>query len=68
MVSVGYFQTLRARLAHGRYFREADDASKPRVAIINQTMARQFFPGEDPIGKHIVDYYDKSHPIEIIGG
>jgi len=67
MASVGYFQTLQARLAQGRYFTEADDASKPRVAIINQIMAKQFFPGENPLRKHILDYYDKEHPIEIIG-
>jgi macrolide transport system ATP-binding/permease protein len=65
--SVGYFETLRARLLRGRYFAETDDTSKPWVGIINQTMARQFFPGEDPLGKHIVDEYFQDHPIEIIG-
>ena len=41
-------------------------ASKPRVAIINQTMARQYFPGEDPIGKHI-DFDGSQPPSEIVG-
>jgi macrolide transport system ATP-binding/permease protein len=67
ITSVGYFKTLQARLAQGRYFTEADDASKPRIAIINQALAKQFFPGEDPIGKHLVNYYDTNHPIEIVG-
>ena len=49
--SSGYFTTLRAKLLRGRYFTEADDASKPRVVIINKALARQYFPGEDPIGK-----------------
>jgi len=54
-VSSDYFATLGAKLVRGRYFAEDEDASKPRVAIINQAMARQYFPGEDPIGKNIGD-------------
>ena len=50
-VSAGYLQTLGATLVRGRYFTEADDATKPRVVIINQALARRYFPGEDPIGK-----------------
>jgi predicted permease len=65
--SVEYLQTLRARLLRGRYFTDADDASKPGVAIINRTMARQEFPGEDAIGKRIISQYDPDHPSEIIG-
>jgi predicted permease len=53
--SSALFTTIRAQLLRGRYFTEADDASKPRVAIINKTLARQYFPGEDPIGKKIGD-------------
>ena len=54
-VSSEYFTTLQATLLRGRYFTDAEDASKPRVAIINQAFARQYFPGEDPIGKKIAD-------------
>lgn len=54
-VSSAFFSTIRARLFEGRFFTEFDDASKPRVAIINQTLARKYFPGEDPIGKKIGD-------------
>jgi macrolide transport system ATP-binding/permease protein len=65
-VSPSYFSALQARLLRGRFFSAHEDASKPHVAIINQTMARQYFPGEDPIGKHI--RYDASEPpIEIVG-
>jgi predicted permease len=65
-VSAGYFQTLQARLLRGRYFHEWEDASKPRVMIINQAFARRYFPGEDPIGKEI--RFDLSEPvIEIVG-
>ena len=66
-VSVGYFETLRARLLQGRYFSEEDDASKPRVALINRTMERKIFPGEDPLGKTIVNEFDKDHPLKIVG-
>jgi macrolide transport system ATP-binding/permease protein len=54
-VSVDYFKTLETRLLRGRHFTEADTASAPRVAIINQALARLYFPGEDPIGKRIGD-------------
>jgi predicted permease len=65
-VGVTFFSTVQARLARGRYFTEADDASKPRVMIVNRAFARKYLPGEDPIGKHI--RYDASSPvIEIVG-
>ena len=67
IVSVGYFETLRAQLVQGRYFAEADDSSHRRVALINRTLARQSFHGEDPLGNRLVDEYDKNHPLEIIG-
>lgn len=54
-VSSAYFTTLEAKLLRGRYFTDDEDASKPRVVIINQALARQYFPGEDPIGKKIGD-------------
>jgi predicted permease len=65
--SVGYFETLRARLKGGRYFTEADDTSSRPVAIINQTMANENFPGEDPIGKRVVNEYNPDHPAEVVG-
>src|SRR5256714_1525791 len=54
-VSPQFFSTLHARLLRGRYFTEADDASKPPVIIINQKLASMYLPGEDPIGKEIGD-------------
>jgi predicted permease len=67
-VSSGYFSTLRARLLRGRYFTEQDDASKPPVIVIDQSFAKKYFPGEDPVGKQIL-YVDAkpSPPMEIVG-
>jgi macrolide transport system ATP-binding/permease protein len=66
-VSAGYLATVGARLLRGRYFTEAeDDGNKPSLFVINQTFAKIFFPGEDPIGKHVA-YEGTKTPIEIIG-
>jgi predicted permease len=54
-VSSGYFTTLQAKLVRGRFFTDAEDTTKPRVVLINYTLAKQYFPGEDPIGKVIGD-------------
>jgi macrolide transport system ATP-binding/permease protein len=54
-VTSAFFPTLHAKLLRGRYFSDAEDASKPLVVIINQTLANKYFPGEDPIGKRIGD-------------
>ena len=50
-VDMPYFDTMRVPLLRGRAFRENDDEEAPLVAIVNQTMAHQFWPNEDPIGK-----------------
>jgi predicted permease len=62
-----YFQTLGAKLVRGRYFREDEDSSKPLVAIVNQALAKQYFPGEDPVGQHIIFLLPNSKPMEIVG-
>jgi macrolide transport system ATP-binding/permease protein len=54
-VSASYFATIQGRLLSGRFFAETDDVSHPAVAIINRSMAQQFFPGQDPIGQTIGD-------------
>ena len=51
VVSPGYFESMRIRLLRGRLFDEHDGADAPSVAIINQTMARKFWPNEDALGK-----------------
>lgn len=48
-VSAGYFRTVGMRLLRGRWFAASDDE---RTVIINETMARKFWPNGDPIGRH----------------
>lgn len=52
-ITPDYFRAMGIRLMRGRIFTELDDPKAPRVVIINETLARQFFPNEDPIGKRI---------------
>jgi macrolide transport system ATP-binding/permease protein len=67
-VSADYFSTLQARLLRGRFFTDAEDASKPLVIVINQTLAKKYFPGEDPIGKRIGDTELKAKSMKQIIG
>jgi predicted permease len=50
-VSPGYFQTLRIPVLEGRDFTEQDTTHSPHVAVVNETFVRQFFPGQDPLGR-----------------
>jgi putative ABC transport system permease protein len=52
-VSADYFSTMGIPLVKGRYFTEQDNKSGRRVAIINEALARRYFPNEDPIGKRL---------------
>jgi putative ABC transport system permease protein len=53
VVTPNYFRTMRIPLLQGREFTERDEASTTQVLIVNQAFAQEFFPGEDPVGKHI---------------
>ena len=51
--SSGYFQLLGMSLLRGRLFSEEDESSASYVIVVNETFARQYFPGEDPIGQRV---------------
>ena len=54
-VSSDYFATLQAKLLRGRTFLDSEDLGKPEVVVINQTLAKKYFPGEDPLGQRFGD-------------
>lgn len=54
MVDEGYFRTLRVPIVRGRDFTARDDSSGVAVVVINQALARQLFPGQDPIGHRLI--------------
>jgi predicted permease len=53
-VTAGYFDTLRIPIVSGRGFTPHDTETSARVVIVNETLARQTWPGEDPIGKRLI--------------
>src|ERR1035438_2635563 len=60
-------RTLKTRLVSGRYFAEDEDSSKPSVVIVNQALAHQYFPGEEPIGKQIAFAANDKNHLQIVG-
>ncbi|UWZ83633.1 ABC transporter permease [Occallatibacter riparius] len=66
-ISPGYFETMRIPLLQGRSLTEEDDAQHPRVVVIDQTLAREYFGTENPIGKHVVLPYGSRVPRMVVG-
>ena len=66
-VDPAYFETLSIPLLLGRPFRDADTDSSPQVAIINETMAKRFWPKENPIGKRFRISANGGPSIEVVG-
>ena len=62
-----YFDTMHVALFRGRAFLDSDNETAPPVAIVNQTMAADFWPHEDPIGKYFRMSNDSTSPIEVVG-
>ena len=52
-VTPGYFATMKMRVLHGRGFTDADAADAPPVVVVNEAMARQLWPGQNPLGHTI---------------
>jgi len=62
-----YLQTLRVRLLRGRAFTDADGLDSPRVILISESMARRFWPGEDPLGKRLMTTFMPEKLREVVG-
>ncbi len=69
VVGGNYFQAMGIPLRRGRFFTEQDNSSKPRVLIIDEHMAEEFWPKQDPVGKriHIVQLNAKDPWQTIVG-
>jgi len=64
-VSPDYFRAIGLALVRGRVFAERDTVDTPTVVLINETLATQFFAGEDPVGKQLI--LQNGQPKEIVG-
>jgi len=67
VVGPGYFETMGVPLLEGRDFTERDTPDTPLVAIVNETMARSYWPGESVIGKRFRSSMEDEDDFEIIG-
>src|SRR4029453_706964 len=66
LVSPKYFSTLGIPIRAGRDFDERDNARVPHVVIVNETFARRYLPGEDPIGRTLITGMAE-RPSQIVG-
>ena len=67
-ISPGYLPALKASLLRGRFLTQDDDGTRPGVAVINDALARKFFPGENPVGQKIAnDEGGRDTEWEIVG-
>jgi putative ABC transport system permease protein len=58
-----YFQSLSVPLRSGRWFNERDNADAPGVVVINEAFAKAFWPGENPLGQHLVSFARQIGPL-----
>ena len=66
-ISPGYRRAMHIPLLRGRDLNGSDVAGRPRVVLISQSMARQFWPNEDPIGKRLTMYFFPQMTREVVG-
>jgi len=68
LITDNFFETMKTPILRGRDFASTDKGSTPWVAVINETAARRFWPGENPIGKRfLIDAAFGEQPREVIG-
>ena len=68
MATPGYFATLGLTLMSGREFSARDAPGAPRVIIVNESLARSTWPGQDPVGRTLVlDYQGGHHARQVVG-
>jgi predicted permease len=67
VVSSAYLQTMKIPLLQGRMIAETDVQNSPYVAVVNQAMAKRFWPSQNPVGRHFKLGADPQHSIEVVG-
>jgi putative ABC transport system permease protein len=67
IVTGRYFEAMRIPLRRGRLLEPGDTGPRARVLLINETLARQIFPGEDPLGRELVISWSDPGPDRIVG-
>lgn len=69
VISPAYFDAIGLPIVRGRAFEPGDRAGAPDVAIVNETLARQAWPGEDPIGRTLVQAFtpEQERPLLVVG-
>jgi predicted permease len=65
-ITPDYFRTIQARLLRGRAFNEHDNESAAGVVIVNETMARRYWPNQNPIGKQMIVARAELH-VQVVG-
>jgi putative ABC transport system permease protein len=66
IVAPGYFDTMKIQLLAGRFLDERDELQSPRTAVINQTMARRYFPDRSPLGQIIQNPHGKAEVVGVV--
>jgi putative ABC transport system permease protein len=66
IVAPGYFETMKIQLLAGRFLDERDDEKAPRTSVINQTMARRYFPDRSPLGLIIQNPHGKAEVVGVV--
>jgi predicted permease len=67
VVDEHYFDTMQVKVIHGRAFAASDTAKSPAVAVVNETLAKRYWPGRDPIGKRFRLTDGNGATVEIVG-
>src|SRR5919198_78578 len=66
-ITPGYFQAMGIPIKAGRNITDADRMGGPDVAVVSETLARTFWPGESAVGKFIDYDWDRQEHVEIVG-
>ncbi len=67
IVAPGYFETMKIKLLAGRFLDERDGEKNARTSVINETMARRYFPNESPLGRIIQNPHGKAEVVGVVG-